>query len=137
MTPYRKDAVSDLVSMQFLCMESDFHREMPLDQVLSWLATPIQLGQYLMFADNDKVIGFITWAWLDEKTEEKLMNWERFDPSDWVSGKILWFIDYVAPFGHSKEIRKYLRHEVFKDQAVAKCRRGKDPKNKRSIVWRS
>ncbi|MBT3333222.1 MAG: toxin-activating lysine-acyltransferase [Rhodospirillaceae bacterium] len=46
----------------------------------------------------------------------------RLAPGDWQSGKNLWLIDMVCPFGGSGEAAKQLREQTFKGRAVKTVR---------------
>ena len=55
-----------------LCMRSDVHRRWSVDDLAANFLPAIGHGQYQLYRAGEKVVGGLTWAWLDAATEAKL-----------------------------------------------------------------
>lgn len=89
-----------------------------LFQVLTircWIEQAIELGQIKFFFDWDGTpIGYITWAYLAEDVESRLMGDNNFllHFSEWNEGGNLWVIDFCMPTGNVKEAVRYFLEEI-------------------------
>ena len=83
----------------FLYMRSEFHRNVPLHLARLSIQPAIDLGFYKIFHIDDIPRYGVTWAFLSEATEAKLMRGEMLAPADWRSGNRMWVIEIIAPYG--------------------------------------
>ncbi|WP_171264778.1 toxin-activating lysine-acyltransferase [Acinetobacter sp. ANC 4558] len=76
----------------------------PLSYFMSRTVPFLQYRQFAVFIENERVIGYVSWAFLDEAIEQKYIQnlGQPLAISEWKSGDRLWIIDWFAPFGHSK-----------------------------------
>ncbi|MDK9723202.1 MAG: toxin-activating lysine-acyltransferase [Rhodospirillales bacterium] len=95
---------------------------------MDWLVMPpVMHKQFRLFKDGDKPFAFATWALLDEEAEKRVLSGQvRLRPTDWRSGKKLWLIDIVAPFGGQDGVLKQLKQTLFKDQPLLALRPGEN-----------
>jgi cytolysin-activating lysine-acyltransferase len=87
----------------------------PLSYFMSRTVPFLHHRQFAVFIENDRVIGYVSWAYLDEATEYKYIQ-NQGQPlalSEWKSGDRLWIIDWFTPFGHSKEIKDAVVQQLF------------------------
>lgn len=80
-----------------------------------WLEHAIMLGQIKFFFDWDGTpIGYITWAYLAEDVEQRLINDSAFllHTSEWNEGNNLWIIDFCMPTGNVKEAAFYFLEDI-------------------------
>ena len=87
----------------------------PLSYFMSRIIPFLQDRQFSLFVENDRVIGYISWAYLDENTEKKYIQSQGLplNTEECKSGKRLWIIDWFAPFGHSKLMSNIFLTELF------------------------
>ena len=99
-----------------LLLASDLHLKYQIGDIGNNFLPPIDLGQFRIYKKGEQPIGFVSWAYLDEETEDKYMN-EQYDLQidDWNKGDRLWFIDFICPFGHIDFVEKDLKESVFPD----------------------
>jgi len=55
-----------------------------------------ELKQCKLFKENNKVIAFANWAFLNHKAEKELIETKTFSDDDWNSGNNTWVIDVVS-----------------------------------------
>jgi cytolysin-activating lysine-acyltransferase len=104
----------------FLMARSPIHRHLMITD-LEWLVLPpIMLGQFRLWQDNGKPLGFTSWAYLGEEAEDRIVNKgiRRLMPTDWKSGDALWLIDFVAPFGKQEDMAKELRESTHAGKTI-------------------
>ena len=89
-----------------------------------------------MAATKEDVVSFIDSMTVLEMSEfvkeleEKYQKGEKVltKLEDWKSGDNGWIIDFIAPFGHAKQIIKDLRNNIFKGKQGKALRITKDGK---------
>jgi cytolysin-activating lysine-acyltransferase len=99
----------------WLWMHSATHQGAPLTALNTLLLPAIKTGQYLLAFEQGQPVAYVAWAQLDEPRETAyLVHASRLtDNSDWCSGERGWFTDYIASFGHARQIRRILTHRLF------------------------
>lgn len=66
--------------------------------------------QYVLLTDKGIPVAWCSWANLSLENEVKyIINTNSLDINDWISGDRKWFIDWIAPFGHTRKLYKYMR----------------------------
>ncbi len=115
-----------------LLLASELHRDYRINDIGSVFLPPIHLNQFRIYRKADgQPIGLITWARLTKKVElDYVTKGYNLHPTDWNAGDELWAIDFVAPFGHGRQILKDLRTNVFPNEVGKAVRIGKDGKPK-------
>ena len=103
-----------LGSAVWLWSHSDTHKGAPLSILKTVIFPPISHKQCAIFFHNKQLVGYVSWAMMNEEAEERyLTHPSRFlEPGDWTSGDRRWVIDWIAPFGHSFDIVRLLTHRV-------------------------
>ena len=102
-----------------LYMQSS-HRRFQFISDLEWLLLPPLVGgQCKLYMKKEYPISFISWAFLDEEAEKRLFhNGGKLRPEDWKSGKNLWIIDIVAPFGGVENMLRDIQKNEFPGKAL-------------------
>lgn len=77
-----------------------------------------QCKLYLQTTGGSLPIAYVSWAYLSAEAEEKFLASQKIAPSDWKSGKNLWLVDVLAPFGGEQAILKELFNDELKGQEV-------------------
>ena len=98
-----------------LLMSSDLHKQYKFSDLVYFFLTPIHLNQFRIYKNTQgKPVGLVTWAFLSDEIEKKYMSMKyNLAAKDWNSGKNLWFIDFLAPYGDMKMVAKDLRNNIF------------------------
>ncbi len=114
----------------------------------SWLVSDIacnimpalRVGQCKIYFDGTGApSAFVTWACVDDASHDALrLEGRNPPPEKWTSGRNLWVIDLVAPFGNTfYVIKQDLYRSHFKGYDVAHAiRRNPDGSVRRIQVWR-
>jgi cytolysin-activating lysine-acyltransferase len=99
-----------------LFISSILHRKYSINQFAYQVIPALDLNQFRIYKINEKPVGFVSWAFFNNDLEEiyKQSNY-LIKEEDWKKGDRLWFIDFIAPFGHASEIIKDLRENIFPD----------------------
>lgn len=124
--------LGDLVAIMSLMANSDFHRQWSPKAVLNWIFPPVLHGQYVILRDTGKAVGTATWAFTDDAGQDALKRNSRpLTLAEWRSGKHIWVVDFIAPFGHARVLSRLLRTLAIDaglaDQTVHRIRRYADP----------
>lgn len=87
----------------------------PLSYLMTRVIPYIQHRQFAVFVENDRVIGFVSWAFLNSDTEQKYIQSQGLPLSieESNSGERLWIIDWFSPFGRSKMIKNLIAQQLF------------------------
>ena len=96
------------------------HRRFHFISDLEWLLLPpLVSGQCKLYMKKEYPISFISWAFLNETAEKRLLqNGGKLRPEDWKSGDRLWIIDIVAPFGGIDKMIQDIRKNEFPDLTI-------------------
>lgn len=94
-----------------LMTASDAHQGYKVKHFPAVVLCPLQLNQFRIYHDADKrPVGFVSWACFSKKVEERFLNGNpTLSLEDWYSGDIIYFMEFIAPFGHIKQMVKDLR----------------------------
>lgn len=121
----------------FLFNQSEDHRLYTLVEFNHYCLFPLIHSKARLFYQDDKPVGFVTWAWLTAEEAEEFLSemwipdeevWKRPDVID--DRYELWGIDFIAPYGHStKVMRGMMKHSqsVLGKRVPANWRRFKQP----------
>lgn len=121
----------------YLFMNSPVHRTYPVHQLLSFVLTPLRLGQARMYRSAKGPVGFVAWAYLTVEASESYSRGRRvLLPEDWNAGDQLWFVEFVAPFGHGPRIVEDLRRNVFPFSQARSLHRHSDGRPPKVVHWR-
>jgi len=100
---------------------------------------PLQLGQARFYLTHDGIpTGFVSWALLNDDTEYSVTHTGRaLERGEWRSGDNLFFNDFIAPYGTSREIIADLRTNIFPGRRASSVRRHPDGRLRNVKHWRS
>lgn len=100
-------------------MQSPQHRHLLLSDLEWRVIPPIALQQYRLVQHKGAPAGFLSWAFVDEETEQRLQQPDfRLRPQDWKSGDRLWVIDVVAPPQQAEALVEKVKAELFEGREV-------------------
>lgn len=119
-----------------LMLSSDVHRQYLIDDIGAMFLPAIHLNQFRLYKNKDgDPIGLVTWAFLSDDLDKKYQKGGiKLGLEDWKSGNTIWIIDFIAPYGHVKQIVKDLRCNIFPDKQGKALRVTKDGKIKG--IWK-
>jgi len=104
----------------WLWMHSPLHRDAPLHALPTLLLPIIKRQQYVLVSEQQQPLFFLSWAWLNLESEARYLTQAaiQMPEQDWDSGDRMWFCDWIAPFGHTRAIRRLLNEHVFPDHCA-------------------
>ncbi len=94
--PAQLAAYGDLA---FLYLRTDRYRDMTLAQARQIIQPPIDHMQYRVFRIDRVPRMALTWAYLSDGAEMRLVLGEVLGAAEWASGPNVWLMDLVAPYG--------------------------------------
>lgn len=108
-----------LGDMVWLKMQTKEGRYTFLSELEWQVLPPIKQKQFRLFRSKDKPIAYVTWACVNEETEKRLKSGQlKLAQHEWANGDRLWLIEFVSPFGASKQSLINLKDQVFKNKTV-------------------
>ena len=121
----------------FLFLNSPLHLRYAVHQLPTFILTPLRLGQCRIYRSARGPVGFVAWAYLSAQVADDYVHQRReLTPEDWHSGDDLWFIEFIAPFGHARRIAADLRANVFPRAKALYLRRFTDGRPPTVVSWR-
>jgi len=131
------DFYSRLGIATLLMGQSSYHKQWPLYDAELELVPPLHLNQCKFYFDpQQNPVAFVTWSSITQATKNKLVNeGGQMQWDDWNSGELLLFNDFVAPFGHTREILKDLRSQNWPNEIAFSLRRAEDGSVKKVNYW--
>lgn len=98
----------------WLMSQSPLHKNLFLSDLEWKVMVPVMLQQFRLFYDQEKPVGVIFWALVDDEVAARLSSGDkRLRPQDWKSGDKREVVEIVAPFGGAEEMMADLRKRVF------------------------
>ncbi len=119
-----------------LFSSSQLHSRVPVGQFMAGVLPAIQTNQYKLFLQNNKPVGYVSWAKLSKEVSEKYQQGNYFlKPQDWNSGTELWLADFVVPYSNENraEVIQNLKEKIFVNQEILIAVRNKEGKVDRII----
>lgn len=107
---------------------SPLHRPWPVSLIAINVIPAILTNQYVLMIENGFPVAYCSWANLSLENEVKyIKDTNALMADDWCSGERKWFIDWIAPFGHTNKLYKYMRksfpNELFRSIHVTEGER--------------
>lgn len=92
----------------------------PLGYLMCRVVPFLQHRQFAVFIESDRVIGYVSWAYLNEETEKKYIKSQGLplEVDEWKSGNRLWIIDWFSPFGHTRHIKNLIENYLFPEDGM-------------------
>lgn len=99
----------------WLWMHSPLHRDAPLHTLPDLLLPVIKHRQYVVATEQGRPVFFMSQAWLSPEAEARYLTQPAIlmPQSDWNSGDRMWVCDWVAPFGHTPDMSRLVRQDIF------------------------
>lgn len=91
------------------------HRDAPLHTLPDLLLPVIKHRQYVVATEQGRPVFFMSQAWLSPEAEARYLTQPAIlmPQSDWNSGDRMWVCDWVAPFGHTPDMSRLVRQDIF------------------------
>jgi cytolysin-activating lysine-acyltransferase len=101
-----------------LMMASKLHRKFHVSDIADLMLPAINLNQYRIYRNKSGApVALVTWALFSPEVEQLYIEGKaKLTEAERTSGDLLYFIDFIAPYGHMKQVSKDLRTNVFPNQ---------------------
>ena len=101
--------------MVWLWMHSETRQGAPIRALSSLMLPVIKNQQYVLLTDHSQPIAYMAWAELSPELEAAYLQHSNAlkTPEDWRSGDRYWITDWIAPFGHTRELLHAIRNRLF------------------------
>jgi len=110
---FNKSQLQDMHQIISLYKEFDRNKEYTREDLYYHILPSIKLNQYKIIKENNKVVSFANWAYLDNVSEQEFKKTGDFSNESWKSGPNAWVIDVVSKINGAK-ITHWLRHNFKK-----------------------
>lgn len=109
-----------LGSVTWLWIHSKDHRDAPLHTLPKLLLPAIKNCQFVLATENRKPVFYLSWACMDLEAEKRYIENPPvcMPEEDWLSGDRIWFLDWIAPFGHTKQMKNIIAEHIFPDSCM-------------------
>lgn len=112
-----------LGEITFLLSASPLHQNAAIGKISQNIWTPLELNQFRIYRKRDNPVGFVSWAYLSDELEQQyIAGPTELKLEDWRSGNNLFFIEFIAPFGHTRQIIQDLTTHIFPDRTAKSLR---------------
>ena len=102
-----------LAHVSLLMTHSPLHKRWFVDDLFRLILPPMQLGQAVYHVENDRLLGFGSYAFMTpEKATGFLERKYKIKPDDFRCGNIPVLVDAIAPFGHVSKITRKMRNAL-------------------------
>lgn len=106
----------------WLWSASPLHGEWPSALLAVNVLPAIESRQYVMLVRGGMPLAYCSWALLNAEAEARYMrNPNSLRPEDWRCGDRMWFIDWIAPFGGTRTLYRYMA-DAFPDRVARALR---------------
>jgi len=105
----RLSPVGILGTVISLMGRSPAHRHLFIGDLDWWLVPALRHGQFRIFHDGKREIGFALWAKVSAEVDAELAKGtHKLRPADWTSGNQLWLMELVVPTANPKGLHALL-----------------------------
>lgn len=134
--PFELGPYESLGMMAWLMSHADYHSRWPLWSFKDDILPPLLNSQYRIYLDeHNNPVGFVTWAWLNQTGKQKaLMQSGCLALKDWNAGEHLMINDFVAPWGHARQMATDLRRGLFTKARGFALRRNPDGSVRKMMI---
>jgi hemolysin-activating ACP:hemolysin acyltransferase len=106
---FDKSQLQDIHQIISLYKEFDKYKEYTREELYYHILPSIKLNQYKIIKENNNVVAFANWAYLDNNSEKEYKQTGDFSDESWKSGDNPWVIDVVSKINGAK-MANWLRH---------------------------
>jgi hemolysin-activating ACP:hemolysin acyltransferase len=110
---FDKSQLQDMQQIISLYKKFDRNKEYTREDLYYHILPSIKLNQYKIIKENNKVVSFANWAYLNNASEQEFKKTGDFSNESWKSGDNPWVIDVVSKINGAK-ITHWLRHNFKK-----------------------
>ena len=127
-----------LGSAVWLWLHSTSHRIAPLHTLSALLLPALKYRQFVLISERNKPVAYLSWANLSEDAERRYLSNPPvcMPEADWVSGKRMWILDWVAPFGHTRVMSRLLATRLFPSGLARALNHRGDTRGLRVLTFR-
>ena len=99
---FNKSQLQDMQQIISLYKSFDKYNEYSREELYYHILPSVKLNQYKIIKENNKVVSFANWAYLDNNSEKEYKKTGDFSNESWKSGDNSWVIDVVSKTNGAK-----------------------------------
>lgn len=89
-----------------LMIDSEVYQNDTLAEVKKNITAPLYTNKCLLFFRGNKLVGYVSWAFLTEEAEARYMERPNsLEVTDWGEGERIWIIDLLAPYEQMDSVK--------------------------------
>ena len=98
-----------------LMMVSPVHRQFQVRDLADIILPAINLNQFRIYRnDKNEPVALVTWGYFSKEVEQQYIGGKAvLSEAELASGDIIYLTDFIAPYGHIKQVVKDLKLNVF------------------------
>ena len=93
---FNKSQLQDMQQIISLYKSFDRYKEYTREDLYYHILPSFKLNQYKIIKENNKVVSFANWAYLDNDSEKEFKKTGDFSNDAWKSGDNPWVIDVIS-----------------------------------------
>lgn len=120
-----------------LMMASKVHRHLQLRDMADIMLPALNLNQFRIYRKPDRTpVALVTWAYFSPEVERAYLGGRALlSEAERTSGEMLYFTDFIAPYGHARKVIADLRTNIFPNEQARALRFVEHGKT-RPGIWR-
>lgn len=120
--PEYQEVVELIGAYAFLAQYSRPHDHYPSIYLANRVLPAFNKGSFRFHFHDDVPLAFVNWTWVSDRVDANLsQGLSTLTMDDWHVGSNFWFMEILAPFGHSIDLMIDLHNNVFKSVPNAKA----------------
>ena len=100
-------------------LASKHHSACTINEMAAWVLPAIHFNQFRIYRQGKRPVAWVSWARMSEEDGVAYINGRgdfKFRMKTWTGGDQIWFIDFIAPFGHALKVSYDLKRNVFPNE---------------------
>lgn len=109
-----------LGGVTWLWLHSASHRNMPLHVLNALLLPAIRHRQFILALESQRPVFYLAWANFSPRDEALYIRQspQLMPDSAWNSGDRMWVTDWVAPFGHTRQMKQLVLNQLLANRCM-------------------
>jgi len=114
---WRSDLDQDFLDYMSLSIAAGNHKDDDIHLVYAEIVLPMIIGNYIILREEDKIVAYASWGFFSKAVSDAKIKTRKWllTKDDYDTGREIWLIDVIAPYGHYRKIIAALvkrKHEL-------------------------
>ena len=114
---WRSELDQDFLDYMAISEAAGNHKDDDIQLVYAEIVLPMVMGNYIMLRESGKTVAYASWGFFSKAVSDIKMVSRKWllVPEDYDTGREIWLMDVIAPYGHYRKIIAALvkrKHEL-------------------------